>query len=229
MKRILNVLVACEASGVVRNAFAKLGHNAYSCDLQPCYGRGDDSRHLIADAVEVAYDSKWQWDLIIAHPPCTFLCNSGVCWLFPKRLKGARDHQRWNKMCEAAQFFNLLWQAPARYRAVENPIPHRYARNRIGFLSQYTIQSYAQIIQPWMFGHTEQKATCLWLHNLPKLTETCNVKAAMLRLPHNKRNRLHYLPPSADRARLRSETFRGVAKAMAEQWSAHILQELATS
>lgn len=197
----MKVLVACEFSGTVRRAFAALGHDAWSCDLLPA----DDghSNHIQGDAIAAVYSENW--DLLIAHPPCTYLTNSGVTWLH-------KDPTRWAKLDEAAAFFKRLLDAPITKIAVENPIMHKYAKERIGGVKQ------SQVIQPWMFGHTEQKATCLWLKGLPLLQPTNNVKAEMMALPDNERQRLHYLPPSPDRWKLRSKTYDGIAKAMAEQW-----------
>jgi len=144
------------------------------------------------------------WDLMIAHPPCTYLTNSGVCWLH-------KDLSRWEKLKEGAEFFKMLLEAPIPRIAVENPIMHKYARELIG-------QDKTQVIQPWMFGHKEQKATCLWLKGLPKLQPTNNVKAEMMKLSNAERQRLHWLPPSKDRWQIRSTTFQGIADAMAEQW-----------
>jgi creatinine amidohydrolase/Fe(II)-dependent formamide hydrolase-like protein len=143
---------------------------------------------------------------MIAHPTCTYLCNSGVRWLHTVIRHGS--------MCDAANFFNKLREAQIPHIAVENPIPHRYARRIIG--------KYDQIIQPWMFGHMEQKATCLWLKDLPKLIPTRNVRVAMMRRPVNQRQRIHYLPPSKTRWKIRSKTFTGIAVAMAQQWSTYI-------
>lgn len=195
----MNVLVGCEMSGVVRDAFRRRGHNAWSCDIIPTLS--NPKYHFQCDIFEVLDKG---WDLLIAHPPCTFLTNSGVRWLHT-------DPTRWDKLDEAAIFFNQLLNANIPRIAVENPIQHKYAYERIG-------KKPTQIIQPWMFGHPETKATCLWLKNLPPLVETNNVKEEMLLLPPNQRNRIHHLPPSADRAMLRSITFQGIADAMAEQW-----------
>ena len=196
---IKNILVACEFSGTVREAFRELGFNAWSCDVLPSDLPGN---HIQGDVREVL---NHEWDLMIAHPPCTYLTNSGVCHLHT-------DPSRWAKLDEAAEFFKALLDAPIAHIAIENPIPHKYASERIG-------QKYSQIIQPWQFGHAESKANCLWLKNLPKLEESGNVKAQMLLLPANQRQRLHYLPPSKDRWKLRSKTYPGIAKAIAEQWS----------
>jgi len=196
----LRVLVACEYSATVRDAFRARGHDAWSCDLLPT--DGDPEWHFIGDVFEVIDGG---WDLMIAHPPCTYLTNSGVTWLH-------KDPTRWDRLDEAATFFRILLNAPIPHIAVENPIMHKYAKERIGGVKQ------TQVVQPWMFGHPEQKATCLWLKNLSPLVPTNNVKAEMDALPDNQRQRLHYLPPSADRWKLRSTTFQGIADAMAEQW-----------
>jgi hypothetical protein len=197
----VKVLVACEYSATVRDAFRARGHDAWSCDLLPT--DGDPQWHIQGDALVLAHGH--DWDLMIAHPPCTYLTNSGVAWLH-------KDPSRWEKLDEAAGFFRKLLDAPVPRIAVKNPIMHKYAKERIGGVKQ------TQLVQPWMFGHMEQKATCLWLKGLPPLVPTDNVKAAMDALPDNQRQRLHYLPPSADRWKLRSTTFKGIAEAMAEQW-----------
>ena len=195
----MKVLIACEYSGAVRDAFIAAGHDAMSCDLLPTDASGP---HYQGDVTDIINDG---WDLMVAHPPCTYLTNSGVCWLH-------KDPSRWAKLDDGAAFFKMLLDAPIDRIAVENPIMHKYAKERIGGVKQ------SQVIQPWMFGHMEQKATCLWLKGLPLLMPTDNVKEAMLRLPKNQRERLHYLPPSEDRWKIRSATYAGIAAAMAEQW-----------
>lgn len=185
----MKVLIACEFSGTVREAFKAKGHDAWSCDLQDTDIPG---QHIIGDVLEILDDG---WDLMIAHPPCTYLCNSGVCWLH-------KDKSRWDKMREGAMFFQALQNTSIRKVCIENPIPHKYAREYMG--------QYCQIIQPWMFGHGETKATCLWLRGLPNLKPTNVVRG--------RDGRLHKLPPSPDRWKLRSITYPGIAEAMAEQW-----------
>ena len=197
----MRVLVACEYSGRVRDAFIRRGHEAMSCDILPTDSPGP---HYQGDVQNILGDN---WDLMVAHPPCTYMTNSGVTWLH-------KDPTRWAKLDDAAAFFKMLLDAPIEKIAVENPIMHKYAKERIGGVKQ------TQVVQPWMFGHTEQKATCLWLKNLPPLVPTNDVKAEMLQLPDNERQRLHYLPPSADRWKLRSTTYMGIAEAMADQWGA---------
>lgn len=196
----MRVLVACEYSGRVRDAFTKLGHDAMSCDILPTDQPGE---HYQGDVFDLNFS---EFDLMVAHPPCTYLTNAGVTWLH-------KDAKRWIKLFEGAEFFKQLMDLDIPKIAIENPIMHKYAKRLIGNVEQ------SQVIQPWMFGHTEQKATCLWLKGLPLLEETNNVKQEMLALPKNERERLHYLPPSKDRAKLRSLTYQGVADQMAAQWS----------
>lgn len=195
----MRVLVACEYSGVVRDAFLARGHDAMSCDLLPTDSPGP---HYQGDVRDVLFDG---WDLMIAHPPCTYLTNSGVRWL--------KDNpERWELMKEGAEFFRMLLNAPIPMRAIENPIMHGHAVQIIG-------RRQDQVVQPWMFGHTEQKATGLWLENLPLLQPTDNVREEMMALPKKERNRIHYMSPGKDRWKLRSTTYRGIAEAMASQWS----------
>lgn len=196
----MKILIACEFSGRVRDAFRKLGHDAWSCDILPA----DDGSeyHLQCDVREVLGNG---WDLMVAHPPCTYLTNSGVTWLH-------KQPGRWQLMQDGAEFFKTLLDVPIPLIAVENPIMHKYAVEIIG-------RRQDQIIQPWMFGHMERKATGLWLKGLPPLQPTNIVKDEMLKLPKNIQQRLHYLPPSKDRWKLRSTTYQGIADAMATQWS----------
>jgi len=201
------VLIACEESQTVVKEFRRMGHEAFSCDILPCSG-GHPEWHFQQDVTELLNQD---WDMIIAHPPCTYLSNSGVSWLTGKKAKPGR----WEQMREGAEFFKIFLDHRCEKIAIENPIMHKYAVEIIG-------KNYDQLIQPYMFGHLERKATCLWLKGLPPLKETCNRKEEMQRLPKREAQRLHYLPPSADRARLRSKTFEGIARAMAEQWGGEI-------
>jgi hypothetical protein len=195
------ILVACEYSGRVREAFRAKGHDAYSCDL---LAADDKSKyHVQGDVLDIIGDD---WDIIIAHPPCTYMSNSGVCHLH-------KDPSRWLRLFDAAEFFTAMLDAPAPKICVENPIMHKYAKRLIGGRQQ------TQTVQPWMFGHTEKKATCLWLKGLPKLKETNNVFDEMILLPKKQQQRLYYLPQSPDRWKIRSTTFPGIADAMAQQWS----------
>ena len=194
----MKVLVACEYSGVVRDSFLKLGHDAISCDLLPTDSPGP---HYQGDVMDIIGDG---YDLMIAHPPCTFLSNSGVSWLH-------KDISRWPKLFDGAEFFKKLLNAPIEKIAIENPIMHKYSKSIIGVMP-------TQVIQPWMFGHPESKATCLWLKGHQPLIETKNVKEDFLKLPKNQGQRVHFLPPSKDRWKIRSKTFQGIAEAMASQW-----------
>lgn len=194
----MKVLVACEFSGVVRDAFRKLGHDAYSSDIIPC--DGDPTYHLQCDVRDILRDG---WDLMVAHPPCTYLTLSGVRWLYAGGKSGnGFDSARWNNMVAAGLFFRSLLEADIPSICVENPVPHRFAREYTG--------AYTQIIHPWQFGHGEQKQTCLWLRGLPELQPT--------EIVSGREQRIWKLPPSADRAKLRSITYTGIAKAMAEQF-----------
>jgi len=190
----MKILIACEYSGTVRDAFSALGHDATSCDILPTEKPG---KHHQGDVAKILGDG---WDMMIAHPPCTYLSVSGIHW--NNRGRG------WEQTEKALEFVQLLMNAPIPRIAIENPISIISSR----------IKKPSQVIQPWMFGHMEQKATCLWLKNLPALRETNNVKAEMMKLPDKERQRIHYLPPSKDRWKLRSTTYQGIAEAMAKQW-----------
>ncbi len=181
----MKILVACEYSGVVREAFRRKGHEALSCDLLPA----DDGSeyHYQGDVRDIL---GFKWDLMIAHPPCTHLAVSGARW-----FKNKQQEQQ-----EALDFVRLLLDADIPKIALENPIS----------IISSKIRKPDQIIQPWQFGHGETKATCLWLKNLPLLKPTNIVDG---RTP-----RVHHLPPSPDRWKLRSTTYTGIAEAMAEQW-----------
>ena len=189
----MKVLIACECSGVVRDAFRARGHDACSCDLKPC--ERDGSAHLQNDVRKIAFwkDPDFQWDLVIAHPPCTDLCVSGARWFPAKRADGRQQ--------DAIDFFLMFTRLGCKC-AIENPI---------GIMSTVHRKP-DQIIQPWQYGHGETKATCLWLNGLPKLQPTNIVPG--------RDNRIHRMPPGPDRATERSRTYHGIADAMAEQWGA---------
>lgn len=196
----MRVLVACEFSGVVRRAFADLGHDAWSCDLLPAEDRSN--KHIVGDARELLADG---WDLLmVAHPPCTRLCNSGVRWLSAPPPGKTLDQMQ-AELRDAAALFSAFWNAPIERVAVENPIMHKHARALVE-----NFEPAAQVIQPWQFGHGETKATCLWLRGLPKLQPTQIVAG---RAP-----RVHRMPEGPNRWRERSRTFPGIARAMAMQW-----------
>lgn len=204
------IFVGCEVSQTVVRAFRARGHEAFSCDISPTDGNPD--WHFQTDLFNAIDDS---YDLYIFHPPCTYLSNSGVChlWITPYKdaPKKILNSERWIQMVDGAHFFKRILDLPYTKICIENPIPHGYAIEKIG-------QKYTQIIHPWMFGHMEQKATCLWLKGLPKLVETDNVKEQMLALPKKERERLHYLSPGPNRAKERAKTYDGIGQAMAMQW-----------
>lgn len=196
------VLIACEFSGVVRRAFAAAGHDAWSCDLLPA--EDGSNRHYRGDVRDILHDG---WDLLmVAHPPCTRLCNSGVRWLHAPP-PGRSVDELWAELDHGADLFSVLWNAPIERIAIENPIMHKHAKARI---RNYVRP--AQTIQPWQFGHGETKATCLWLKNLPPLKPTDVVDG--------REARVHRMPPGPDRWKERSRTFDGIARAMADQWGA---------
>lgn len=182
----MRVLIACEYSGVVRDAFAKLGHDAMSCDLLPTEHPGQHYQGDIRDVIDGC------WDLMIAHPPCTHLSVSGARHFAEKKLDGRQQ--------SAISFFMMLAKADIPMIAIENPV----------CIMSSLYRKPSQIIQPWQFGHGETKATCLWLKNLAPLTPTDIVAG--------RENRIHRMPPSADRWKERSRTFQGIADAMANQW-----------
>jgi hypothetical protein len=189
----VRVLIGCEFSGIVREAFRRRGHDAWSCDLLPA--EDGSPFHIQGDVRGVMGDG---WDLGIFHPHCTYLTNSGVRWLYSEPL-------RWQKLIDGAVFFRELLAAPIPRIAVENPIMHGWARKIVG-------RGPDQIIQPHQFGHGETKATGLHLVNLPRLKPTNIVSG---RTP-----RVHYASPGPDRWRERSRTLPGIAAAFAEQWGA---------
>jgi len=194
----VRVLVACEYSGRVREAFRARGHDAWSCDLLE--SEDGSPYHLVGDALACIRD---KYDLVIAHPPCTDLAVSGARH-FPAKIADGRQQA-------ALAFVQALMDAPCDRIAIENPIS----------IISSKIRKPDQIIQPWMFGHPETKSTCLWLKGLPKLVpndDAEHVKAHMMDLPIAQRNRVHHMPPGPDRWKERSRTYQGIAAAMAEQW-----------
>lgn len=233
----MRVLVACEESQEVCKAFRALGHEAYSCDLQECSG-GHPEWHIKADCKSLITDCVWicsfdpdikdemfgtfktqdgerhnlppKWDLIIAHPPCTYISNAGARWLF---AGGKLNEERYMKGLEAASFFRYFLDAPCERIAVENPIPSRIFR----------LQKYTQIIQPYEYGHPWSKKTCLWLKGLPLLKPTEIIENHKPFCPSGSYSKTHdpkYKGSSrkGGSAKSRSKTFPGIAKAMAEQW-----------
>jgi len=211
------VLVACEFSGTVRDAFLARGYDAWSCDLLPDEHRSN--RHITGDARDYLNEG---WDLlIVAHPPCTRLCNSGVRWLStPPPGRTAAD--MWAELDEGAALFSTFWNAPIERIAVENPVMHRHAKQRIE-----NYQEFRQSVQPWQFGHPEFKRTCLWLKNLPVLIDTDRLAPPARGTEEHKRwSRVHRMPGNAKQAMERSRFFPGIAAAMADQWGQAALQEM---
>lgn len=181
----MKVLVACEFSGAVREEFKKLGHDAWSCDLLDTEIPGN---HIKGNVLDILNDG---WDIMVAHPPCTYLAVSGARWF----------KDRMDKQAEALDFVRALMNAPIEKIAIENPIS----------VISTKIRKPDQIIQPWQFGHPETKSTCLWLKNLPLLKPTNIVSG--------RENRIHKMPPSVNRGKERSRTYKGIAQAIAAQWS----------
>jgi len=230
----LKVLIGCEQSGVVRDAFAALGHDAWSCDLLP--GETPSNRHIIGDVREVML---WQeWDIVaVMHPPCTRLCNSGVRWLneppknppadctaseaeiWPTLSRAAKLEMIWRHLEAGAALFSDCWNVPhIPHIAIENPVMHRHAKARIK-----NFKPHADSFQPWHFGtdedgpDNEKKRTLLWLRNLPALIHTGTLDGSTAR------DSVHKASPGADRWRERSRFFPGAAQAMAAQWSDHAI------
>lgn len=201
----MRVLIACEYSGRVRDAFASLGHYSVSCDFEECES---DGVHYRGDVFDLLYSQ--QWDLMIAHPPCTYLSVSGLHW--NKRGVLVDGRPRADLTEEALCFVQRLMDAPIERIAIENPISCISSR----------IRKPDQIIQPWMFGEDASKSTCLWLKNLPKLVATEIVRGRIVdgkeRYGNQTDSGQNKLAPSKDRWKDRSRTYLGIAKAMAEQW-----------
>ncbi len=201
----VRVLIACEYSATVRDAFRARGFDAWSCDLLPT--EGDPEWHIQGDLSHTLTSWRWgMWDLIIAHPPCTHLAVSGARHFAEKKADGRQD--------EALDFVRMIFAANAEHIALENPV---------SIISSH-IRKPDQTIQPWQFGHGETKATCLWLKNLPKLVPTHTEKPDLFAAaaPAERDPRVWRMPPGPDRWKERSRTYRGIAEAMAEQWGAWI-------
>ena len=202
----MKILIACEFSGIAREAFRKKGHDAWSCDLLPT--EIDSSFHYRTNVLNVL---DVNWDMMIAHPPCTRLTNAGIRWLH-NPPKGKTLEQIWSELKEGAEFYKKLREAPIKIKAIENPIMHPYAVELIGNIKR-------QIIQPWWFGEKAFKATGFELFNLPELKPTNKLVPPKTGTEEHKEwSKIHRMPPSKDRWKKRSVTFQGIANAMAEQW-----------
>lgn len=205
----MKVLIACETSGTVRNAFLDRGHDAWSCDVLP----SDDltNRHIQDDALEVLKMESWDM-LMVAHPPCTRLCNSGVRWLH-KAPPGKTLAEMWEQLDQGAELFSKLWNADVPRVAIENPVMHKYAKARIKNFEPFT-----QSVQPYEFADSIDaednisKRTCLWLRNLPPLIKTGTLTR------ETARHDIHNASPGKDRWKVRSKFHKGIAQAMADQW-----------
>lgn len=209
------ILIACEESQAITKAFRKLGYNAYSCDLLPASG-GHHEWHIQGDAIAEAYSGRY--DMMIAHPPCTYLAVSGARWLYNK--DGSRNEERYENQAEALDFVQQLMNAPIEHIAIENPI---------SVISSH-IRKPDQIVHPYMFGDKASKSTCLWLKNLPKLIPTDIVEKGEFvewigkngkkkRQPKWYYDALAKAKTPEERRTLRSKTFQGMADAIASQWS----------
>ena len=199
----MRVLVACEYSGVVRDAFIKKSHNAISCDLLPTDSPGP---HHQGDIIKYLNGFKDDYfDLIIAHPECTKLCVSG-------NAHYGEGQKKYQQRLDSVKWTMMFWEL-AKKKAIKACF-----ENPVGVLHRLGGMPKANYVQPWQFGHMEQKKTGLHLHNLKPLIEEDNVYLEMMQLPKNIRERIHYLPPSKDRWKIRSTTYPGIAKAMANQW-----------
>ena len=207
----MKILIGCETSGTVRNAFIERGHDAWSCDILPA----DDqtNRHIQDDIRNVLEMEAWDL-LMVAHPPCTRLCNSGVRWLH-KAPPGKTVQEMWEELDEGAALFSDLWNADIPRIAIENPIMHKHAKARIE-----NFEPFAQSVQPYEFADSVEaednvsKRTCLWLKNLPLLQKTSDLTR------ETARHDIHLASPGPDRWKFRSKFHKGLAQAMAEQWGA---------
>lgn len=202
----MKILVACEESQAVTIELRKLGHEAYSCDIEPCSG-GHPEWHIQGDVTPLLSD---KWDMIIAFPPCTYLTNAGARHLWKG---GELNRERYEKGVEAKEFFMRFYNADCPKIAIENPVPSKI----------YEVPERSQIIHPWEHGHAFTKRTCLWLKGLPELKPTHEVEPERTYCPSGSYSKKHEEKHrgifTTDRAKNRSKTFPGIAKAMAEQWA----------
>jgi len=205
----MKILIGCETSGIVRDAFLDQGHDAWSCDVLP--SDVPTNRHIQDDVRNVLAMEQWDM-LMVAHPPCTRLCNSGVRWLH-KAPPGKTLDQMWQELDDGADLFSELWNADVPRICVENPVMHKHAKSRIRNYKDFT-----QSVQPWQFATEEEgadnvkKRTCFWLKNLPALSPTGTLDGKTAR------DDIHKASPGPNRWKLRSKFYPGIANAMAQQW-----------
>jgi hypothetical protein len=232
----LKVLIGFEESGVMRRAFAALGHDAWSCDIRRSLD--GSNKHITGDIRDHLHEG---WDLLaVLHPPCTRLCNSGVRWLHKAPTKLNPEHHTaaeclayammneeerlafmWKDLKEGAELFSAAWNAPIERIAVENPVMHGHAKKLIE-----NYQDPTQTVQPWWFGEKAFKATSFYLKGLPKLVPTNKLTPPKAGTPEHKEwSTIHLVPPGPDRWRIRSKTFQGIAEACADQWGGYALAE----
>jgi hypothetical protein len=206
----MRILIGCETSGVMRRAFAALGHDVWSCDLLPA--EDGSNRHIRGDVRDCL---GWGWDMLaVCHPPCTRLCNSGVRWLHTPP-PGRTRAEMWAELEDGVDLFRACWQAPIPRRAIENPVMHRHARERLP-----ADLPRPQIVQPWWFGDPAKKATGWYLDGLPPLVPTSRLTPPPTGSDEAKAwEQVHRAPPGPDRWRFRSRTFEGMAAACAAQWA----------
>ena len=204
----MRILIACEESQAVTIELRKLGHEAFSCDIEDCSG-GHPEWHIKGNVLEILNDG---WDMMIAHPPCTRLTNAGARWM----IKPPPDKtlvQMWSELFDGAEFYRALRDAPIPLKAIENPIMHKHARELIN-------PGYRQVVQPWWFGDKAFKATGFELIGLPDLIATNKLTPPQSGTDEHKEwSKVHRMSPGPERAKLRSKTYPGIAKAMAEQWA----------
>jgi len=212
----MNVLLACEYSNIGSQAFRDLGHTVYSVDLEPNEQpdlAGD--YHYEGDIFEFWEDRPCDFDLMVAHPPCTYLTNAANTWLYKKGPDGkkVKDYTRWMSMYDGVDFFNSLWKLPVKKKCFENPVMVGHAKRLIKAGQQ------SQTVQPYQFGVLESKRLCFWLQGLPLLRGTKNVKDQWSALPKREREKKHYMSPGPDRGKERSRSYPEIMQAMAQQWS----------
>lgn len=215
----MKILIGCETSGVMRRAFASRGHDVWSCDLLPA--EDGSNRHIRGDVRDLLDDG---WDLLaVMHPPCTRLCNSGVRWLHTPPPGRTRE-EMWAELDEGAALFSACWQAPVARVAIENPVMHKHARERLP-----ADLPKPQIVQPWWFGERAFKATGFYLRGLPELVATDRLTPPRAKddpAAHKAWSGIHRASPGPDRWKVRSRTFDGIAEACADQWGRYAIEHM---